>query len=68
MSNFKKNQQVVRVISVMGSKTAAVNTVASVAKGIVRLKGDDDLKYNDEDGREIDPVIPGCSSEIIELE
>ena len=68
MSNFKKNQKVVWVISVMGSKTASIKEVESVKQGVVILKDEQSLKFRDGDGTEINPAIPGCSSHIIELE
>lgn len=69
MPNFKKGQKVVRVIHGAGVKTASIAVVARVSKkGEVRLDGDSSLTYSDFHGHEIDPVIPGFTSEIIPLE
>lgn len=65
---FKKNQEVVRVIFVMGSKTASLAVVESVRKGVVKLFHDDCLRYDASTGVEIDPAIPGCTSELIAME
>lgn len=64
---FKKGQQVVKVIIGGGVKTSSIQRVASVKKGVVRLEGSC-LDYRDKDGQEIDPVIPGFTSELIYLE
>lgn len=65
MSEFRKGQKVVRVFKIMGSKCASDSVVASVKGGVVKLRGEESLSYRDADGSEIDPAIPGCSSEII---
>lgn len=68
MANFKKGMRVVKTISIMGTKTASIQVVESVKKGVVKLV-DCESPYRDENGREIDPAaIPGCYSEIIYLE
>jgi hypothetical protein len=66
MSYFEKGQAVVKVITGGGVKTATIQKVDFVRQGVVRLV-DSGLDY-DERGREIDPVIPGFSSELIYLE
>jgi hypothetical protein len=66
MSFFEKGQTVVKVITGGGVKTATLQIVSSVRKGVVRLE-DGTIEY-DGQGREIDPVIPGFSSELIYLE
>jgi hypothetical protein len=67
MSYFKKNQKVVKVLIGGGVKTATVQQVASVKAGKVRLVNSG-LDYDAETGQEIDPVIPGFTSEIIVME
>lgn len=64
MSDFKRGRKVVKVINVMGSETATVQTIESIKKGVVRLV-DYSLTYDAKSGREIDAVIPGCSSRLI---
>ncbi len=65
---MKKKQLVVKVISIMGISTATLARVESVKKGVVKIKGAESLSYRDDDGREIDPAIPGCTSYLIELD
>lgn len=63
---FKKNDKIIKVISIRGSKTATVQTVASVSRGVVTIV-DSGLTYEDKTGREIDPAMAfaGITSEII---
>jgi hypothetical protein len=49
-------------------EAASLCTVASVSKGVVRLEEDDHLRYDERNGREIEPVISGFDSEIVKLE
>lgn len=67
MSNFKKNELVVKVISIMSTRSATLQRVESVRKGVVKLTSSD-ICYRDSDGAEIDPVIPGCVSYLIALD
>lgn len=64
---FKKNERVVKVIEGAGYRTASLQTVDSVKKGIVRLV-DSTLEYSNETGNEIDPCIPGFRSYLVMLE
>lgn len=66
--SFKKGQKVVKVITGFGTKTASLDVVEKVSKGQVKLSRDEHLRYRNDDGREIDPVIAGFNSEIIPLE
>lgn len=63
--HFKKNHQVVKLISVFGIETASLDTIESVRKGQVKLTRDEHLRYDAETGHEIDPVISGCNSRIV---
>jgi hypothetical protein len=64
----KKGDQIVKVLTIMGLETAVLKVVESVKRGVVRCEGDEHLKYDADTGREIDPVIPGCSSRLVPLE
>lgn len=64
---FTKGATVVRVIKTEHTETAADQVIANVKKGVVTLV-DSCCKYNEINGEEIDPAIPGCSSRIIEKE
>jgi len=65
---FKKGEIVVKVLVGGGCKTAAFYRVESVKGGVVRLEGVEHLTYSDDNGREIDPAIPGFYSELIHLD
>ncbi len=65
---FKKNEFVVKVIVGGGTKTATVQKVGSVKKGVATLVGAESLAYDANTGREIDPAIPGFYSELIALD
>lgn len=65
---MKKNELVVKVIRIMGTETATLARVESVKKGVVKLVGVESLTYRADDGSEINPVIPGCSSHLIPLD
>lgn len=64
---MKKNDFVVRIIDIMGGKTATVQKVESVKKGAIALM-DISCKYDAKTLREIDPVIPGCYSYLVEFD
>ncbi len=63
---FKKNEHVVKVISIYGSKTATVNVVESVKNGVVRLV-DSTLMFDNTNGKELDAAFAGSgiSCEIV---
>lgn len=65
---FKKNQRVVKIFSVGNIETASIVTIKSVSKGFVRCEGDEHLKYDPNNGRELDPVGFGFSSRLVVLE
>lgn len=68
MNNFRKGQKVVRILHVAGIKSASLTEVASVRKGIVRLVDSEQAQYEDNNGREIDPLVGNAYTEIIALE
>jgi hypothetical protein len=53
---FKKNQFVIKVIDVRGSKSATVRRVAKVVKGVALIE-DSTLKYDAETGVEVDAAF-----------
>lgn len=65
---FSKNQVVIKVLHIMGLKTAVIGKVTKVSKGVAYLKDCESLKWDAKTGLEIDPAIPGCYSEIIALD
>jgi hypothetical protein len=69
MKRFRKGQQVVRIIRGPGLlATATLAKVASLTKVGVRLDSDEHLRYSETTGYEINPIIPGFTSEIVPLE
>lgn len=64
--SFKKGQRVVLIISGAGVETGSIKVIEKVTKKNIKLE-DSSLLYS-LTGREIDPVIPGFYSRIIELE
>lgn len=71
MSGFvlgKKGDKVVKVLEVMGIRTATVdNVIEKVSKGVITIKGST-AKFNAATGNEIDPPIPGCRSYLVALD
>lgn len=66
MKLFTVGRRVVKLISVFGAEYAAgPMLVEEEGPGWVRVEGDDHLRYHPETGREIDPVIPGCTSRLV---
>jgi len=53
---FKKGQKVVKVIDIYGTKTATIQTISKISKGVIALD-DSTLKFDAETGREIDPAF-----------
>lgn len=66
---FKKGDKVVKVIDVKGHKSATVEEIASVKKGVVSLV-DSGLKYDNTTGHEVDSAFVGMgiSSQIIKFD
>lgn len=61
---FKKKQKIIKILDIRGLKTATIQEVESVKKGVVHLI-DSDLTY-DMAGDEIDPApLPGVSSYLV---
>jgi hypothetical protein len=70
---FEKGTKCVRIITVMGTKTATIDwSVSSIESGIVKIarpSGDvSACDYNAKTGREVNAAIPGCSSEIVAMD
>jgi len=65
---MKANDYCIKIITVMGTECACLYRVKSVRRGVIRLQGDDMLKYSTETYREIDPVIHGCFSRLVEID
>ncbi len=64
---FKNNQPVVKLLTIMGIETATVTKIVRAKKDRVQCDGDEHLWYSRNDGSEIDPAIPNCSSRLVEL-
>lgn len=65
---FKRGDIVIKVIVGGGCKTASIQRVKGVSKGVVTLVGAETLSWRNSDGMEIDPAIRGFYSEIIPLD
>jgi len=63
---FKKGEIVIKVIDIMGTKTATIQKVEAVKQGKVSLIGSS-LQFNSV-GEEIDAVLPGCRSYLVHLD
>lgn len=66
---LKKGQKVVKVLTVMGSDTATIQTVEKVSKGIATLEGSS-LKFDAKTRREVDaaPFGPGISCRLVDFD
>lgn len=57
------------MIRISSRETASLHKVAAVSKKKgIRLESDDHLRYDPDTLLEIDPVIQGCSSRLVEYE
>lgn len=63
---FKKGQKVVKILHCAGFRTATIQTVAKVSKGVVHLE-DYSITFDNQTGRETKPSFGG-SNEIIPMD
>jgi len=64
---MKKNEYCIKIIEIMGSRTATIKQIASVRKGAIRLV-DSRLTFDADSYEELDPMIPGCRSYLVEFD
>lgn len=53
---FRKGQKVVKVIALSNTKTATIQTISKISKGVISLD-DSSLKFDASTGNEIDPAF-----------
>jgi len=63
----KKSDYCIKIIEIMGMRTATIQKVESVKKGAIRLV-DSRLTFDADSYEELDPMIPGCRSYLVEFD